>query len=458
MLRVLPLLALLGASVPVVASAQPTPKARAFAPKPKAQAIRLPKVETWTLANGMQVAFLPMENAPSVTVQVWYRVGSKDEAPDRRGSAHMFEHMMFKGTEHVRPEEHARYLSEIGGYINAFTTEDVTAYHNTLPADYLDFALKLEAERMRNLWFREDMIAKEKQVVKEEIRQQENSPIFTGFLKFLEMAYTVHPYSWTAGGALKDLEATSLSDLKKFYNTYYVPNNALLIVVGKANRAAVEASSKKWFAGIAKGATPPRPAASKVEPLQTEARRQVSDPGQIGILMRGYHIPAAAHPDMAALQVLARILVGGESSRMYEKVVRKGKLALETGGELLIRENPGIFLVFAAYLDGSKEAKLESGVQTELSRLRKSMVTAKELKKAKNQLMSQFVFGLENVTGIANQIGNSWINRGDATGFLQDLNAFEAVSAADIKRVANLYLKDEQANTVIVPPASAGVK
>lgn len=418
----------------------------------------LPKLETWELANGLQVAFLPMPTAPSVTVQLWYHVGSKDEAKNRRGSAHMFEHMMFKGTEHVRSEEHARHLSALGGYVNAFTTEDVTAYHNTLPSDYLDFAMQLEADRMGQLWFRDEMIKTEKQVVKEEIRQQENNPLYAGFLRFLEIAFTVHPYSWTAGGDLVDLDATSLEDLKTFYSTYYVPNNALLVVAGKATSSEVRKSAEKWFGPIPKAAEPPRPAAKKVEPKQTATRREVVAPAQIGVIMRGYHIPEANHPDVQALQVMALILSGGESSRLFETIVRKEKLAVQAGGQLVIREDPGLFMVFGAYLNAAGGDKLESALNAQIALLRTRPVKAAELKQAKNQLMAQFVFGLESVTGIANQIGNSWIQRGDASRFLDDLEAFNKVTAADIKRVANLYLNDKQASVVVIPPGRAGAR
>lgn len=425
-------------------------------PSSKLQA-QLPELTTWTLDNGLQVAFLPMPRAPSVTVQLWYHVGSKDEARNRRGSAHMFEHMMFKGTEHLRAEEHAQHLSQLGGYVNAFTTEDVTAYHNTLPAPYLDFAIQLEAERMRNLWFREGMIEKEKEVVKEEIRQQENSPVFQGFLRFLEIAFSKHPYSWTAGGDLKDLDATSLEDLKSFYDRYYQPNNALLVVVGNVDKAAVAASAKKWFGPIPKGPVPERPAADS-EPMQTEARREVTEPSQIGVVITGYHIPAAKHEDMHALQVLALILSGGESSRLYEDIVRKQKLAVQTGGQLLVREHPGLFMIFGVFLDPSKGEALEKSLTANIARLRNSMPSNAELSKAKNQLTAGFVYGLESITGIASQIGNSWIMSGDPKHFLEDLAAFDKVSAADVKRVAQTYLKDEQATTVVMPPSSVGAR
>ncbi len=423
--------------------------------KASGPAASLPALQTWTMDNGLEVAFMPMPKAPSVTVQLWYHVGAKNEARNRRGSAHMFEHMMFKGTEHMRAEEHARHLSRVGGYVNAFTTEDVTAYHNTLPAEHMDFAIRLEAEGMRNLWFRDEMIATEKEVVKEEIRQQENNPLFKGFLTFLELAFKVHPYAWTAGGALGDLDATTKDDLKKFYDTYYVPNNALLVVVGNTSAAAVRASADKWFSAIPKGEEPPALSTDLTEAKQTEKRREVVTPAQIGVIMRGYHIPEAAHADMAPLRVLSLILSGGESSRLYEQIVRKKQLAVQVGGQLVIREHPGLMMIFGAYLAANQGKALEDALTSEVTRLRKTLVSKAELLKAKKQLQAQLVYGMESVTGIASQIGNSWIQRGNPSSFLGDLTALEAVNAADIKRVANAYLGDSQSTVVVIPPASA---
>src|SRR5258706_3891539 len=262
-------------------------------PDTKPAIAHLPNIQTFALANGLKVAVLELDTAPVAAVQVWYHAGSKDEPRDRRGSAHMFEHMMFKGTEHVRSEAHAQMINGVGGYVNASTDEDATHYIDTLPAEYLDFAVQLEAERMRHLMFRKDMIETEREVVKEEIRQQENAPAIKGFLRFLDVAYTKHPYAWTAAGNIKDLDTTSPADLKKFYDAYYQPNNAMLVVVGKASLAQVKASAEKYFGPIAKAADPPRPAQTAQEPPQTAKRREVVEPGQVGISVVGWHIPSA---------------------------------------------------------------------------------------------------------------------------------------------------------------------
>jgi zinc protease len=430
-----------------------------LAPGPASGGLKgLPKLETWTLDNGLQVAYMAMHKAPVVTVQVWYHAGAKEERRDRRGSAHMFEHMMFKGTKNVRPEEHARHMNRLGGYVNAFTTEDVTAYHNTLPKEYLDFAVKLEAERMRNLLFRDDMIKTEREVVKEEIRQQENNPVVKGFLRFLEITFTKHPYAWTAGGALKDLDATTPEDLKKFYDTYYIPNNAMLVVVGDVDKSAVEAAATKWFAPIPKGAEPPRPANASPEPKQTKMRRETVDPSQIGFVIGGYHIPEAKHSDIYALQVLQLILAQGESSRMHRRLVRDDKVALQAGGQAIVREHPGLFLIFGAFLEAAQGPKVEAALLDELEKAKKNPPTGKELKKAKNQIQASFVMGLRGVTGLASQIGNSWIQTGDPGAFITDLDKYAAVSAADIKRVAKTYLTENNLTLVLIPPRGADAK
>jgi zinc protease len=418
----------------------------------------MPKVETFELSNGLKVAVLQVDSAPVVAVQVWYHAGSKDEPRDRRGSAHMFEHMMFKGTQHVRPEAHAQFLNGVGGYVNAQTDEDATHYIDNVPADYLDFAVELEAERMRNLMFRPDMIATEKEVVKEEIRQQENSPIAKGFLRFLAIAYTTHPYAWTAAGTIKDLDQTTPADLEKFYDAYYEPNNAMLVVVGKTTPEAVKASAEKWFGKIPGGGEPPRPAAKEQEPQQTSQRSETVEPGQVGVTFVGWHIPAAKDKDIYALQVASILLGAGDSSRL--KVRLKGDkkhkaLALEGGMESLVREDPGIAIAFGAYLDAAQAKPVEDAIFDEVKKLADKGPAADELRKAKNEVQSGFVFSLEHAQGLAEAIGRSWILTGDPTQFLRDVDEIEKVSAADVQRVAKQYFGADRATVVVIPPKGA---
>jgi zinc protease len=419
--------------------------------------LKLPAVETFQLPNGLKVAVMQVDSAPVVAVQVWYHVGSKDEPRDRRGSAHMFEHMMFKGTAHVRSEAHAQFIDGVGGYDNAATEEDATHYIDTVPADYLDFAIQLEAERMRNLLFRKSMIDGEREVVKEEIRQQENSPIAKGFLRFLAIAFTKHPYAWTAGGTIKDLDATTPEDLKRFYDTYYQPNNALLVVVGKTTRAQVEASANKWFGKIEKAPDAARPSAQAQEPAQTSKRREVVEPGQIGLTIVGWHVPAAKDKDTYALQVAAIILGAGESSRLKLRLKAtdaktKQPFALDGGTEAIVREDPGLIVALGAYLDKTQADPVEAAIFDEVAKLAAKGPTGDELRKAKNQVQSGFTFSLERVQGLAEAIGRSWILTGDAQSFLHDVEQIEKVTAADVQRVMKQYMAPDKATIVVIPP------
>ena len=405
----------------------------------------------------MRVAFLRIDAAPVVAVQVWYHAGSKDEPRDRRGSAHMFEHMMFKGTQHVRSEAHAQDINGVGGYSNAQTDEDATHYIDTLPSDYLDFAVQLEAERMRNLLFRKDMIDGERQVVEEEIRRQENSPIAKGFMRFLAIAFTKHPYAWTAGGNIKDLDATTPEDLKKFYDAYYEPNNAMLVVVGKTTTDQVKASAQKWFGAIAKAAEPPRPSQAAQEPEQTQQRREVVEPGQVGISMIGWHIPPAKDKDVYALQVASIILGAGDSSRIKVRIKAidpktKRALALDGGIEAIVREDPGMIVALGAYLDQAQADPVEAAILDEVAKLGAKGPTNDELRKAKNQVQSGFVFSLEHVQGLAEAIGRSWILTGDPTQFTRDVDEIEKVTAADVARVVKTYMVPNRATIVAIPP------
>ena len=411
-----------------------------------------PQIEQWTLPNGMDVVFLGVHKTPVVTVQVWYHVGSKDEPRERRGSAHMFEHIMFKGTKHVPPEEHARLLDRLGGSINAFTAEDMTAYHDTVPRQYMDFAMQLEAERMRHLLFLEKTIDTEREVVKEEIRQLENNPIAKAFVRFRELAFKRHPYGWHPGGYIEDLDKTTPADLEKFYNTYYQPNNATLIVVGDVTRQEVSKSARRWFGAIPKTAEPPRPSLDYPEPEQNELRKEQVEPGQIGVIIGGYKVPAASHDDMYPLQVLANILSEGDSSRLHQRIVRKDKVGVFAGVYLQQFEEPGLMLVFGAHLAPDQAAKVEAALLDEVAGLQKTVVGAKELQKAKNQLAARFVYGLQKVTGLAWQIGASAIMTGDAKAWLDDYEKILAVSAEDVQRVARAYLKRERLTLVAVPP------
>jgi zinc protease len=424
---------------------------------PKAAAVVTPKLDVtaWELPNGLKVLFLPQHDAPIVTVQVFYHVGSKDEHVGIRGVAHMFEHMMFKGSEHVPPEDHARLLKEVGGQVNAFTTEDVTAYHDTVPPSYMGFAMQLEAERMRHLKLLPATIDSERKVVEEEKRQRvDNNPIGKAIERFRMLAYKKHPYNWTAIGTIEDLEKVTPEICQKFYDTYYQPNNATLIVAGDVAEADVRKLAEQHFGPIPRGPVPPRDRVE--EPPQTAERRETMEMEvQVPVLVEGFHIPRASDADLPALEVLATILSAGQSSRLHQRLVRKDRMAIAAGGFSEAMEDPGLFIAYAAYLPDRDPEKVRQVLAEELARVREHPVAAEELDKARNQLAASFIFGLQTVDGIARQLGQYQYVHGDWHEFARGAARYLAVTAADLTRVARKYLVDTNLVLVTLKPAAA---
>lgn len=436
-----------------VASAIPAPAA----PEPPKIVGKLPALESFSLSNGLQVAVLRTEAAPVVSVQVWYHVGSKDEPRERRGTAHMFEHLLFDGTERVRPQLHAQSIEWLGGYVSASTDEDATHYIDTLPPDHLDYALQLEADRMRGLRLTRPAIDAGRQLIQAELRQQDASPFAQGLSRYLAFAYQKHPYASMATGNAKELDAVTADELKKFYDAYYQPNNALLVVVGKVATADVKASVEKYFGPIARGADPPRPADATPEPAQTAKRHQVVEPGAIGLTLVGWHVPGAKDKDIFALQLALNVLGTGDGSRLKARLKTpdpktKQPLALDAGMDAVIREQPGMVIALGGYLDPAKADAVEAALVDEVGKLAAKGPTADELRKAKNQVEASFVFSLENAQGLGEAIGRSWIFTGNPGAFLSEADELDKVSAVDVQRVVKQYLSPDRATVVVIPP------
>ncbi|HEY2729038.1 MAG TPA: pitrilysin family protein [Polyangia bacterium] len=413
-------------------------------------------IKSWTLANGLQVLFLADHKAPIATVQVFYHVGSKDEHVGIRGVAHMFEHMMFKGSEHVPPEQHARLLKDVGGQTNAFTTEDLTAYHDTVPPSYVGFAMQLEAERMRQLKLFPETIDSERKVVEEEKRLRiDNNPIGKAIERFRLLAYTKHPYAWTAIGTIEDLEKVRPEDCQKFYDAYYQPNNATLIVVGDVGEAEVRKLVEQHFGPVPRGPAPPR---TKVEePAQTALRKDtLALEVQVPVVVGGYHVPRAADADVPALEVLASALSAGESSRLHQRLVRQDRLAIAAGGLIEPMEDSGLFITYAAYLPASNPGKVQRALLEEVARVRERAISPVELEKAKNQLAAAFIFELQTVDGVATNLGQHQYVHGDWRDFAKGASRYLAVTAADVTRVARKYLVDTNLTLLTLEPTAGG--
>ncbi len=416
-------------------------------------------VKTWQLENGLQVIYLGVHRAPVVSVQVWYHVGSKDEPRNLRGSAHMFEHVMFKGTSKVPPDRHAQMIESIGGTTNAFTSEDTTFYLDNVPRQYLDFAVQLEGERMRGLVFLRKTIDAERDIMKEERRQRvDGSPLVKAVEKVRAAAFSRHPYAWHPLGFLEDFDRVTIEDLRRFYDAYYQPNNAALVVVGDVTEDEVRAAAKQWLGAIPRGKEPPRPAQALAEAKQEKTRRETGDPGQIGLMFAGYHAPATRSDDIPALRVAEAVLGAGDASRLYLRAVRKDHVAVAAGAQLLAFEDPGLFLVFGAFVSPEQATKLESAVMDEVARLAREPVGDAELARAKNQLLAGLVFRLEEVDGLAAELGRSLMLRGNPAAWIDDYDKIAHVTAADVQRVAAATFTPENLTILSVPPATGGDK
>ncbi len=414
----------------------------------------LPKVTEDRLPNGMKLIFLEDRSAPVVTVQVWIRAGSRNERPGIRGLAHLLEHLMFKGSNDVGPEEHARIIDAVGGQENAFTSEDLTAYFDTVPAEYLELALSLEADRFSAARLERSHFFKEREVVKEEIRQaQQNDPMGYLMERFRAEAFTAHPYAWGAGGTLEDLERATPDDARDFYRTYYHPGNAVLIVAGDATFDRVRSAATEAFGSIPPG--PPPPPVTAVEPEQQAARRcHIVFPTELPMVCAGYKSVGAAHPDTPALEVIQRILGAGKSSRLHRALVRERELAVFAGAWNWSMLDPGLFVLSAGFVPDRDPAEVEAALLSEAERLVREGPAPEELAKAKNQLVSEHVFERASFESAAFALGTAECVLGDWRRFLEGAGRFQAVTAEDVARVAQSYLRPERITlAVMVPPA-----
>jgi zinc protease len=403
------------------------------------------------LANGLKVLVMEQHATPVVAVQVWYRVGSHDEQSGSRGVAHLFEHMMFRGSENIGPEEHARLIKEIGGSPNAGTSEDYTVYRERLPASGLDLALKLEAERMHLLKLNQDVLNTELNVVREEFRMYQNSPFGELMIRLPKLLYPNHPYNCTPAGKLEDLNRITLAECREFYDRYYAPNNAVLVVVGDVTRPEVLRRAEQHFGGLPVKATPAEPDLSLV--LAREMRRfteKVKLP--VPVTGVGFLIPGAKDADIIPLQVLASILSSGESSRLNKSLVRRQELAVGAMGYPLIHQGPGYFVFGAAHLPNVTHRRIESALWQEVERMKTAPVTDAELNKARNQLLAGKVFERYSCDNLAFSIGYAEVIEGDYRLYEREVAEFGRVTKDDVMRVANKYFARENATVVYLQP------
>ncbi|HEV7506991.1 MAG TPA: pitrilysin family protein [Thermoanaerobaculia bacterium] len=405
------------------------------------------------LANGLQVLLHEDHSAPVVNVQLWYHVGSKDEKKGRSGFAHLFEHIMFKGSENIPLEEFKNLVSSVGGRYNATTDFDRTLYWETIPANYLERILWMEADRMRALDVSEENFKSERDVVKEERRLRvENPPFGRLFEVVLNKTYTTHPYHILPIGSMADLDAATLQDVRDFHSTYYVPNNATLVIAGDLDPVQTMKWIESYFGPIPQGKPIPRDIPK--EPAQTAERRTTDyHPNTpLPAVVLTYHVPQAGHPDTYALEVASNILSGGESSRLYKRMVYDKQMALQAGGQTVLLEDPGVFFFFSILQAGQKPEDAEKELQAEVDRLRSEPVSADELAKAKNQLISGLIFGRQTAQDKASAIGYAAVILNDVSLVNLQLALYQKVTAEDVQHAARAYFSPENRTVVYMLP------
>jgi zinc protease len=408
---------------------------------PRAKASQVQEV---VLPNGLKVLLLENHKSPAVTFQVWYRVGSRNEADGKSGLSHFLEHMMFKGTSKVQPEEYSRIIARNGGRSNAFTSTDHTVYFATMSREKIGIAIDLEADRMADALLNGTYFDAEKKVVMEERRlRTEDNPVSALDEVTGAVSYLLHPYRRPVVGWMEDLDELTREDLRQYYRTYYKPNNAFLVVVGDFSMEEVLTKIRTAFGNIPQGPKPPQ--VKIQEPPQRGERRVVlKKEAELPFILMAYHAPNLKHPDSFALDLLTVILASGRSSRLYQDLVYHLRLARSVDadyGRLSI--DPTIVSITAQVMPQMDPAEVERAIDTLVKRVRSEAVSDRELEKAKNQVEAAFVFGQDAIFGQAMRIGQY---ESSAAWRLMDsyLAGIRSVTPGDILRVAQKYLDPDQ--------------
>jgi zinc protease len=419
--------------------------------------VRPPKFDyrMTTLDNGLQVVLLEDHSTPVVHVAVWYHVGSKDEKPGRTGFAHLFEHLMFKGSRNVRPDQHPSWITSIGGQANAETDEDTTLYWQTVPSHHLPLVLWLEADRMASLDVSEDKFLMEREVVKEERRMRfENQPFGRLPEIIFDSAFSTHPYRHQTIGSMADLEAASISDVRDFHRTYYVPNNATVVIVGDFDSQQALSLVQQYLGRVPRGNPVPRDIPA--EPRHpAEQVLTVTESWPLPAVVLSHHITYDGHPDAYPLHILAKVMSDGDSSRLYRSLVYEQQMALAAFGEAKLIEHPNLFYMVAIVNPGRQPQDVMQALVQQVERVKAEGITEAELNRAKRQFARDYILGRETVRQKALHLGHAAVLHGDITTADGEFDLFQNVTLADVQRVARTYFTENARMRLTILPRGA---
>ncbi|HEV2815597.1 MAG TPA: pitrilysin family protein, partial [Allosphingosinicella sp.] len=411
-----------------------------------------------TLANGLRVYAVRDPASSNVSVQVWYDVGSRDDPRGRSGFAHLFEHMMFKASRNLVPEQFDRLTEDVGGFNNASTNDDYTNYYEVVPANHLERLLWAEAERMGSLVVEQGFFASERDVVKEEYRSRVlAAPYGRMFYLYLpQISYDVLPYGRPGIGSIEDLDAATIADVRAFHATYYRPDNAVLVVAGNFDPAQLDRWVDLYFGPIARPAGA-IPRVTATEPVRTRARHytvyEANTP--LPAVLISYPAPPAADADSAAMEVLDGILSTGESSRLHQALVYRDRIAAQASSYVDSKRGRGNLAVYAILASGQTAEAGEAALRREIARFRDEPVSAAELQEARNELLTNALRSRETADGQASAIAEAVVVEGDAAAADRRLAEIAAVTPADIQRVARTWLRDERSAALRYLPEEA---
>ena len=417
--------------------------------------VRVPKTEFHDvrLDNGLRVLLVEDHSAPVVSIAVTYNVGSRNERPGRTGFAHLFEHMMFKGSENVGTGEHFVLIFNNGGSMNGTTSEDRTDYFETLPANQLDLALFLEADRMRSLVLSKDNLDNQRNAVQEERRLRiDNQPYGKSILEIDNLAYDNFAYKHSVIGSMEDLDAASLDDVREFFRIYYAPNNAVVSLVGDFDRAECLEKVKKYFGNIPSQPAAPQP--KIIEPEHYgERRTTILDPlARLAQILIAYHIPRGNTAESYALSVLDSVLGSGRSSRFYQRLVKEKQLARNVVVQADRRRGPSLFYIMAYPQPGIPVEKLEKAILEELKEVQRNGISEQELEKAQAQIRLQVILGLQSSLATARRLGEYVVKFNDPNLINTLFDKYTAVTRDDVQQAAHQYLIEKNRTVVITQP------
>jgi zinc protease len=419
-------------------------------------AVRPPKLqyEITKLANGLTLVTSEDHSTPIVHLQLWFHVGSKNEKPGRTGFAHLFEHLMFKGSKNVQPEAHTSMVAAVGGQSNAYTTDDETVFWETVPAQYLPMILWLEADRMATLRIDKDTFTNEREVVKEERRMRVDNQPFGKLNEIIyDQAFTTHPYKHPTIGSMADLEAASVDDVRDFYNTYYVPSNATLVLTGDFDSSQAIQLVTQYIGRVPKAEREVPRDIPKEPPQTAEKRVTLQQPWPLPAVIVAYHITFDGNPDSYPLHIANKVLSDGQTSRIYKKLVYEKQMAVAAFGSANLIEDPNLFYAVAIVQPGHATQEVIDALIAEVEKLKAEPISEHELQRTKNQFARDYILGRESNQQKAGILAHAVVIHNDIKTADGEFDIFQNISAADVQRVARTYFKQENRLVLTVMPS-----